>query len=208
MKKLLGLFLLLTLTALFLFCTKRLFRSVRIKGILTDWYNHQPASGTVRVFSDSQRRQSREELTFFPLSSDGSFDKKFKAAREGHYFILFNQNDPLHGSFGEELAIKDKSTHDFGEMMIAHRFVCEITLKYTSWRDVSINFTSNTDNKAFPRYANEVFHMTQSMTQSEFEQNNGTYNLSYHILGASISEFSTVAIPILQSDTVRAEVQF
>jgi hypothetical protein len=73
---------------------------------------------------------------------------------------------------------------------------------------VSINFTSNTGNRAFQAYVNGVFHMAQSMSQGEFDQRNGTYQLSYQILGAGISVFSAIAIPILQSDTVKAGVHF
>jgi hypothetical protein len=105
------------------------------------------------------------------------------------------------------MEIENDETHDFGLLELDHVFHCKVNLKYTSYRDVTIHFGSSS-NPSYHPYTNVEFYDEISMSKKEFEENNHTYNLFYFVQGASIAEYSTVAIPIGQSDTVYADVNF
>lgn len=188
-----------------------MFKEIRLKGVMKDWFDPDPVfHGNIHV-SALDAHSSRENtvgIFEFETESDGSFDKSFKAAKSGEYFIHFGTDRLTASGTFVRLKIKEGETHDFGEVVFSHNFVCRVNIKYTSGKDQRIYFGSEPFATSFPPNTNTVFFETKAMSKEEFEENNHTYNLFYTYFGPSIAEYHSIKIPIGKSDTVSANVEY
>jgi hypothetical protein len=201
------------ITFVFFCCQKKFNKTFHLKGQLIDWYNNNPGGGTFDVGTQpaGTTKQDYKFIKSFSVNGDGSFDQEINASRSKFYYIRYTSGPPQlnQSSSGlyKDVKIENDETYDFGLVELDHVFHCKVNLKYTSNRDVTIHFGSSS-NPAYHPYTNIEFYDQVAMSKKEFEENNHTYNLFYFVQGASIAEYSNVAIPIGQSDTVYADVNF
>jgi hypothetical protein len=204
--------LLISISCTFYFCQKRILWHVRVKGVLLDWYSRKPATGRIYVEAyevHSKTSVANIELAEFNVRADGSFNQKVKAAVSGKYFVGIDKYP--HGGFkqvvGDDIAIKPARTHDFGEILLPHPFVCKIILHYTSGKDRSFAMGQTYDAVGAHAVSTTLYRV-HVMDETAFNGNDRLFKDTYHIYGDGISIDSAVSLPFGQRDTVSLELDY
>ncbi len=195
------------LLSLLVFCQRRTFVHVKIKGVLIDYFANQPIMAELQLQTDNPSLFNKSGvLKKIETKNDGSFDLKSRAIWKKEYYLGFIAKDSSISGFVFGGKIENNSTVELGTIYPEHRFNCLLTLNSISSNTLHISNYSN--NYIYYPGTNKTITHSTFYSKDVFESQNHNYIINYSIDSAFASYYRSLKIPIINNSNLTATLNF
>lgn len=192
-------------------CEKKLFKKVEVSGKVVNYISKTPVQTQLQLWNTEQTgNRGAVYLGTTSTNSDGTFDLKAPADKEGVYFLIWGGSN----DYFLQVDLQDGHNIDIGNILDGvFTFFCKITLVSVSNSAIDIGADSFNSTASAPSFhfnpgTSTQLLVSQTYNYNSYQQNNGGFPISYKTTLGGISKDSTIYVPAPNADTLSVTINY